>query len=471
MTTRTTKRRLLKLTDDNKNNQLVENEIPISENEQRSPQKKKQKKQKKQKPEVRAKGVKRYKFFKALNKVYWVLIIGVILGLGFISFEIYNKYMKLLVWDKNDPGITLASQSLDLLYDDDPISKESKIEFMKLHKSMLTRDGDLTKSASRQNVREMETLLSKINTKSSEVDYEKLYAEVALKYSIQQQYNDLFEDEERSIIKSSVTPKEIAELNNKTFNDLSAIYIKNHEDGFVIRFIEEENDLSKDVDTFNELVSMFNDGVVIKENTLTLKDGYDEDLSLAFNQIESKLVYNWTSTEYMNRIIDLLEPITEAVAKDYAKYHEYETDIANRELAYENWKLTQQEWFDTVNAIREQALAEKRAKEEAERLRKELEAARPVAIATIKGLDELTSSQINEYINQINSAQTMKELDDVVSNAIDQNNKVKSDRDEAKKKEEEQAQKDKDKENEKPQESKDPEETISSDEKTQSSSN
>lgn len=401
------------------------------------------------KPQTRAKASKRRKVFSSINKVYWLLALLIVSALGFMTYSIYNKYMDTLNWEKMDPSVTMASQSLDLLYDKDPDSKKNKIEFNKLIEKMMTSDGELTAETNKSNLKQLKRYLDKIDTKSSEKDYEKLYAEVALKFSLQTQYNDLFEDEEQTILKRDVTPATLAKLNENSFNDLTTLFIKNHDDKFVKNFLAKENNLISDVDTFNALIEAFDEGVIIENKTVTLREGYRKNIQDIFNSTLNTLKFNWKSTSYMEGIVTMLKPVTNKMLSDYSKYSEYETDMANKEQAYYAWQLTKDDFFATVEAIHQQAIAEKRAKEEAERIARELSAAKSTAKEYVSKLPTISSSVKSSYLSAIDNAQYLDEVNSIVSQAQESESKAKQDiidkENEEKAKEEADKQKEKDK--------------------------
>lgn len=354
---------------------------------------------------------------KGINRTYWLIVVGVIASISIMAFQVWSKYMDTLDWEKQDPSVTMASQSLDLLYDKDPLSRKSKIEFLALKDSMLTKNGMLTDKANKTNINELKSLLENINTKSSEVDYTKEYAEVALKYSLDIQYKELFVNQDGETFKTDVTPLTLAELNNSTFDDLNTLFKMNNDDSFVKDFISKEKRMASDVDTFNELVSMFNKSVIIKGDTLSLANGFHEDLESQFLFTKANLNFKWNSTSYMDRIVSLIAPMNDELIEDYADYAEYETDQANKKVAYDNWKTTQDEWFATVRAIREQALAEKAAREEAARVKLARDKAFKVAVEEIGLLKNISDEERNNYLTRLGNASTEEEVRSIVNDA------------------------------------------------------
>ncbi len=373
----------------------------------------------------------RWRIFKNINRVYWVIAIFVIVALGFMTYQLKSKYENTLHWQKNDPAMTMANQSLDLLYDKDPESKASKIKFDKLRSTLLASDGQLTPLATRSEVKKLKRLLDKINLKTSEKDYKKLYAEVALKYSLNLQYEDLFSDSNQTLINKDVTPATISRLNETTFNDLQELFLANNSDKFVSTYLANLNNLLSDSDSFNNLIDTFNGAVSTDNKVLTLKDGYHSDLSTAYDTAKKQLKFNWSYTLYMNNIVSMLKPVVTKTINAYDAFNSYQLDMKKKDEAYESWKATQDDFFAQVNAIHTQAIAEKRAREEAERIAKALEAAKLPAKDIIDKYMNLTQTQRDDFKKQVDNAGTIETLNKVVDSAKKADDKAKADSDKA----------------------------------------
>lgn len=374
-------------------------------------------KKKKVKEELRSKSVKRWKIFRGVNRLFWFVVVGVILVLGGMTYKIWDKYNDTLDWEKNDSSIQMASQSLDMLYDKDPKSKERKLEFTNLRKTMIDNDGQLTDEATKSNINKLKNYLKDINTDSSEIDYKKEYAEIALKYSLNQQYDDLFKDDSKTILKESVTPLSLSELNDQIFDDLKTLYKMNKDDKFVEAYINKEKRLIKDVTSFNSLVTLFNEAVIIDKNTLTLKEGYTDNLKESFDTIYSNLSYDWTSTSFMTTVVSMLKPINDEVIKDHEAYQAYITDMGNKEVAYSEWEQTKTDFFAAVQAIHEQAVAEKRAREAEEQRLNELAQLVKDKIEELKKFTNLPEVEYDKYIQRLEEAETKEAVYEIFSQA------------------------------------------------------
>lgn len=298
------------------------------------------------------------------NRIYWTSIFLGVVASASIGGIIFNNYEKTLHWDNKVSGITMAKQSLDLLYDSNPTSKANKIKFAKLRATMLNKDGSLTKDATKNNVNLLKSYLSRINTANSTTNYKKQYGEIALKYSIQAQFDSLFTDSSHTTLKQSVTPQVISNLNNSTFDDLSKLFVINPNDKFVKNTIDEENKLGSDILTFNKLVTLFTSNTVITKKYITLKPGYHENLTDKYNTLKSKLKYNWNLTKYMDNLVTILLPVVNKTIKRYDKYNAYTLDIRNKKEAYAEWKEQQDDFFASLKTIHQNAVTEKHRQEE-----------------------------------------------------------------------------------------------------------
>lgn len=355
--------------------------------------------------------------FKWLGRFSWIYILIMILILVIIGTNVLNKYYKTMDWEKNTNTIAMADQSLDLLYDDNEESKRAKTEFINLYKQLITTDGSLSDKVNVSTVKELKRHLDKIDLKSSEVDYDVMYAEVAMKYSLNEQFDKLFADEKRNQLKSDVTPATLAKFNNDTYPDLKLLYIMNNEDQFVINMIDDEAKFSNDVNIFNELTEVFSNAITVSGNTATFNPGYNGNISLDFNSKLRELEYKWDSTKYMSNVISLLGPTLEEIHKAYNNYAKYETDVANRDIALQSWDIEKQQFFYEVQAIRDRALAEKAERERRERIRAELEKGLPEAKDTLKEFKGLTNDEYNDYLRQLENATSMEDVNIILTNA------------------------------------------------------
>lgn len=360
----------------------------------------------------------RWNIFRQINRLYWVGALVVVAFIAFMGSSVHSKYKNTLDWKKNtSSSVTMANQSLDLLYDKDPVSRENKASFDKLRAKMINSDGSLTKHATWANLKTLERTLSRINTKGSTRDYKKLYAEVALKFSLDEQYDSLFIDKGHNELKKTVSPATLAALNDSSFNDLNALFNANNDDKFVESYISRIKKLLSDVDTFNELVDLFNNSVVIENKTVTLKDGYHDSLDANFGAIHSKLNHKWSSTLYMENVVKMLKPVVAKTQEQYLVYGKYETDMKNREEAYTAWQATQEDFFNQVKAIHEAAIKEKRAKEEEDRRKKEVADAKDPAKKTIDTLVNLSAQEKDKFKSAIDAADTMDKIKAIITDA------------------------------------------------------
>lgn len=371
---------------------------------------------------------RRWQVFRQVNRLYWFVAIVALVGIGVMGSSVYGKYKDTLNWKKNSSKVTMASQSLDLLYDKDPKSKESKISFDNLRAKLINSDGTLTKAADRTNLKKLERYLKEINTKGSEKDYKKLYAEIALKYSLKLQYDNLFANKAHTSLKKDISPSTIAQLNDSAFDDLQTLFLRNNDDKFVSNYLAGIETLLDDVDSFNELVDTFNSAVVIKNKEVTLKDGYHDNLEATFGATHSKLNYNWDSTKYMTNIVTMLKPVVAKTQEAYLTYGKYETDMANKQAAYEAWQATQADFLEQVKAIHAAAVKEKHEREEKEKKEKELADAKGPSKQQIDNLENLTEQDKINFKKRIDEADSMDKLQPILSEAQALDLKIKQDK-------------------------------------------
>lgn len=325
-----------------------------------------QQEQKPQTPPEKHRVRKPRKRWLTLNKIYWFVILAIVLAGTFMLVDIGRKYVQSSTWkEAPDSKIALANQSIDMLYDKSEKSRQSKIEFSALYNKIMKKDGDLnSKQATPENIDKIKELYKNMSThKGSETNYQKMYAEVLLKYSIQQQFDNLFTDTSKTVFERTVTPKTIVDLNESTFADLTALFVQNPDDAFVHRIIELETSMNKDIQTLDGMAKDFNDAFVFTGKTVTLRPGYHDDIVSKHKRSLSNLDYNWESTTYMSKIVDVMEPVINWTVSKYAKFADYQADMKAKATALAGWEQEKQQFLAQVKATHEAAV---KAKHQAE---------------------------------------------------------------------------------------------------------
>lgn len=312
------------------------------------------------------------------NKVYWITAGILAIGTLGITGTVLHQYSSSLNWaDANNTSIPLAKQSIDMLYDKSAKSKKAKAAFLSLYHKIINNDGSLnSNNATPMAIAKIKSLYKSFNSASDPANYQRKYGEILLKYSIQEQFDNLFTDDSDTSLESNVTPTQVAKLNNSTYSDLSALYAQNPKDAFVEHIIELEKSLNKDIQTLNDVASKFNNAYSIDRTTVTLSSGYHGDITDEFNSDMSSLKYNWESTDYIKHIVNIMNPILEWTRSQYSKHEIYIQDLQAKSAAFNNWQQEQKQFFAKVQAIHEAAV---KAKQQAEQAKKDKQAAKDKA--------------------------------------------------------------------------------------------
>lgn len=308
----------------------------------------------------------------SINKLYWSTVIALLAGGTSIGIGIIHQYKSSLKWKESpDANVALANQSIDMLYDKDPVSRANKIKFVKLYHKMIEKNGDLnTDKATPEAIQTYKYYYSHFNNKGSQVNYNKMYAEVLLKYSIQEQFDNLFTDDSHTNLEQNVTPMTIAKLNDSTFSDLTTLFVQNPNDEFVNRTIKLEKKLNGDIQKLNTIANDFNNAFSFNKNDVTLKHGYHGNISTSYEKNLKSLSYNWDSTKYMSSIVSMMTPIINWTKSQYSTYIEYKKDVHDKVAAYASWQAQKEAFFQKVADVHKAAVQEKHYQEQLERERK-----------------------------------------------------------------------------------------------------
>lgn len=361
---------------------------------------------------------------KTTNRLYWLGILAIIGILVYFSVGIVSRYNNTLSWKHMDQSTVMAKQSLDMLYDKNNKSKEAKEKFMKYYHKAIKKNGDYNEDTSLSRVKEMKALLNDINIRKGDTDYNKLYAEVSLKYSLTQQYNSLFADKAHRLLNKNITPKEILNLSNTSFNGLSALFVRNHDDIFVDKYLEKFKKFSHDIDVFNELYNLFEQAISIDGSTVTLQQGYYKKLVSIYDNKKSDFNYQWKSTKFMDDIVRIMKPINEEVSADYKKYNNYLKDIEEKQNAIAQWKQEQYDFLQRIQSIRDEAIA-KKAQEEADREEKDaVKRLKEKAEEIFESFIYMTPSRQAEYMRAINGSTSSTHIKDLIQQAKDEESRL-----------------------------------------------
>lgn len=312
------------------------------------------------------------------NKVYWFTAGLLALGTLGISGAVLHQYSSSLNWaDANNTSIPMAKQSIDMLYDKSAKSKKAKAAFLNLYHKIINSDGSLNNTnATPMAIAKIKSLYKSFNAASDPSNYQRKYGEILLKYSIQEQFDNLFTDDSDTSLENNVTPMQVAKLNNSTYNDLSSLYAQNPKDAFVKHIISLEKSLNNDIQILNDIASKFNNAYSIDRTTVTLTNGYHGDITDEFNSGMNNLKYNWESTKYIKHIVDIMNPILQWTRTQYSKHEIYIQDLQAKSSAFANWKQEQKDFFAKVEAIHQAALT---AQKQAEQAKKDKQAAKDKA--------------------------------------------------------------------------------------------
>lgn len=296
------------------------------------------------------------------NKVYWITVGVLAIGTLGITGSVLHHYSSSLNWTKaTNTSVPLAKQSIDMLYDKSSQSRKAKMEFVSLYHDMINSDGSLNRDeATPMNIAKVKSLYKQFNASSDPANYQRKYGELLLKYSIQEQLDNLFTDDSDTSLENNVTPTQVAKFNNSTYNDLSSLYAQNSNDAFVKHIIQVEEELNNDIQTLNDIAGSFDKAFSIGRTTVTLADGYHDNITDEFNQKMTSLRFDWQSTNYIKRVVQVMNPILKWTMNKYNQHEIYIKDLQAKSSAFANWQNEQKQFFAKVQAIHDAAVEAQR---------------------------------------------------------------------------------------------------------------
>ena len=173
-------------------------------------------------------------FKRVLKYCFWLVIAGLITFTGLTAFSIKNKFESTKKWDNKPDTVVMADQSIDSLYDRNPVSIQAKKDFNALYDKMVDKTGDLTNDASEKNLKKLNSFWKNIDKNKLNKVYKDKIDDINSKKSIQKSYFSLFEDKDLTTLSENVNPDDINKVYLHNKDALSKLFNKNPEREFTI---------------------------------------------------------------------------------------------------------------------------------------------------------------------------------------------------------------------------------------------
>ena len=325
-------------------------------------------------------------FKRVLKYCFWLVIAGLITFTVLTAFSIKNKFESTKKWDNKPDSVVMADQSIDSLYDRNPVSIQAKKDFNALYDKMVDKTGDLTNDASEKNLKKLNSFWTNIDKNKLNKVYKDKIDDINSKKSIQKSYFSLFEDKDLTTLSETVNPDDINKVYLHNKDALSKLFNKNPEDAFVARMYLTVKNLSDDSNAINAIISEYNKAVTQNsDKTVIINQGYFNDFDGFLHSQISTLHYKWKSLDHIKSVAEeIKEPLSD-LRDQNTSYTEYQQDLNDKSQSYKDWnnekvryeQQKQQEYQDTVNQVkkRQQEEADRQAKqkqqEEADRKKQE----------------------------------------------------------------------------------------------------
>lgn len=312
-----------------------------------------------------------------LRHPYWITLGALVVVNAGCMGVIANNYHHSLRWSSGNIGLKMADQPVDILYDTNAKSKQSKVNFTKLYRSMMNSDGRLTTKCTNENMHKLEYYLDSMTKQSKNESYHKEYNLIHDKVQINKVYGSLFNpDSNQKSLKNNVTPATVQKCYDETQTKITSIGIKHPDDKFISDIIQLRVKLAQDSNIINGLLDKFDTGLKVsfvevgkgKDRTmvdLTVARGYYNDPATLLTVPQGEnLHFVWNSLDFMNSLANKTENAMKQIVKKRDKKEDFENKV-------EAMKQARLEWDNEKSAYLRKQEEAKQAKEESSRDKEE----------------------------------------------------------------------------------------------------
>lgn len=271
--------------------------------------------------------------------------------MGLIAWVLWGQYQDSVYWtDHHAEEVVMANQPPSLLYDSNEASKNAKMNFTSIVETTYNKEtGDFTEHMEQAAMDQLQAELNAMTDDEYKQTYIDQYDALSHKWDIEQAYRNLYADENRTRIKADVTPHQIIELNNKTFETIDTYSLEsNHADQFAIRIHDWQTKLLEDALAIQNKVLELSQWLTQKEDGYTVQADLYPDY---FNQYKTKLDdgnlhYTWNNTNKFQNIVTAISDVTEEYQQRHEEYVTYLEDVEQGEEA----RAEHQQRLDTAQA-------------------------------------------------------------------------------------------------------------------------
>ena len=325
------------------------------------------------------------------------------------GFSLVKAYQTSLTWTPHQDPTTQAELPPDALGDSNPLSKQAKEDFMNQVDSFYNATSkDFTRTVTDKDLDRLRDTFEAIDP-LDRPRYQDRFVELQSKLQVQLAYNALFQDENYTIFKNTITPKDILKVNQETFDYIKALYTYSKgQDGFANRIYQLQQTLNQEAERFDDLMTTLMATQVappLGTTLFTRQDAYPESLEPFYSQLTS-LQYKWPVLNQAVEIADSVKGITQGNQARYDRYKDFLDDIATRDKAYK-------ELDDRVLALNDQVLKRRKlSKEDQEQKHQEAKEQRAkeqredITPPKVESQDVPDTSRLQEVVEALEEVET-----------------------------------------------------------------
>ena len=289
---------------------------------------------------------KQYRFY--LKVAYAVLTIILLV----IGIRVWDAYRAMNGWKEHKQyQPQMATQAPDTLYDTEYEIKQAKKTFEWQYNQLFdVEKQDITTKLSENTLNELKTALD--NIKQGSEPYREKYEQLLRYFTIQQDYQNLFSDYGKGVLKPEVTPEVIQQLNAKHFNQIYDIMVKTgNQNQFAKRIYELQELLIADSNLINGMIEHVNDTLIAPpSNQLRVNfDALNTDLTendKRYNQLN----FTWNNLVKLDSITNQIRPLLTQAKNQNGDYLNYLEDAKARDTAFSEWHSERQSMLDSMTS-------------------------------------------------------------------------------------------------------------------------
>lgn len=272
---------------------------------------------------------KLYYLWNIIKVIVILLIIGGILFMGTVAYNLYDDYNNSVKWTKIS-GPKEAEQSVDLLYSS-ASDKKVKSQLNELINNIWDSSKHEFKSVNDDDINKLKDLYNK--AKAPKDDYTKIYNEIVSMYEAKQSLLSVFTDENFETVKKSATLQNISDTVDLVFDKIDDYLIKGNNYEQANNYKDVIYKLANDANTYSSVLSMFmsNYNLSLSKNKLDVNTKLNKkDYTNLSNTIDMLSFKYEMIDKFIKPIMNKSKKSIDNNTKNESDYAAYQEDVNNQ---------------------------------------------------------------------------------------------------------------------------------------------